>query len=83
MILFDISKSLIMRFLNIKTNSLIIIILFTVIYLVNFVNLFIIIRIELKAVLSSALENKLIIKFIIISFYKVKRQNSDYNALYN
>ncbi len=73
MILFGVLKSLIMRFLNTKTNSLAVIILFIVIYLANFVNLFIIIRIELKIVLCSALKDKLVIKFIIISFYKVER----------
>ncbi len=83
MILFNILKLLIMRFLNIKANSLVVIVLFIIIYLINFVNLFIIIRIELKAVLSLILEDKLVIKFIIISFYKVERRNSDYNALYN
>ncbi len=62
-----------MRFLNIKANSLIIIVLFTVIYLVNFINLFIIIRIKLKVVFSSALEDKLVIKSIIISFHKIER----------
>ncbi len=72
-----------MRFLNIEVNSLAVIVLFIIIYLVNFVNLFIIIRIELKAVLSLVLEDKLVIKFIIISFYKVKRWNSNYNILYN
>ncbi len=66
-----------------KANSSVVIILFTIIYLINFVNLFIIIRIELKAVLSLILEDKSVIKFIIISFYRVKRRNNDYNALYN
>ena len=73
MILFDILKSLIMHFLNIKVNSSAVIILFIVIYLVNFVNLFIIIRIELKLIFSLILKDKLIIKFIMISFYKVER----------
>ncbi len=62
-----------MRFLNIEANSLTVIVLFTVIYLVNFVNLFIIIRIELKVIFSLILKSKLIIKFIVISFYEVKR----------
>ncbi len=73
MILFNVLKLLIMRFLNIDINSLIIIVLFTVIYLANFVNLSIIIRIKLKVVCSLILKNKLIIKSIIISFYKIKR----------
>ncbi len=72
-----------MRFLNIDANSLTVIVLFIIIYLINFVNLFIIIRIELKAVLSLILENKLVIKFIVISFYRIEKQNSDYNAPYN
>ncbi len=46
-------------------------------------NLFIIIRIELKVILSLTLKDKLIIKSIIISFYKVKKQDNNYNALYN
>ncbi len=83
MILFNILKLLIIRFLNIEANSLIIIILFIVIYLTNFINLFIIIRIKLKVVFSLVLRDKLVIKFIMISFYKVKRRNNDYNALYN
>ncbi len=62
-----------MRFLNTKVNSLIIIVLITIIYLINFVNLFIIIRIELKAIFFLALKDKLVIKFIIISFYEVKK----------
>ncbi len=62
-----------MRFLNTEANSLAVIVLFTVIYLINFVNLFIIIRIELKAVLSLILEDKLVIKFIMISFYGVEK----------
>jgi len=62
-----------MHFLNIKVNSSAVIILFIVIYLVNFVNLFIIIRIELKLIFSLILKDKLIIKFIMISFYKVER----------
>ncbi len=70
MILFSILKLLIIYFLNIKANSSVIIILFTAIYLVNFVNLFIIIRIELKVVFSLVLENKLVIKFIMIFFIK-------------
>ncbi len=82
MILFNRSKSLIMRFSNININSSAVIILFTVIYLINFMNLFIIIKIELKAIFSSILEDKLIIKFIIISFYKIKRRNNDYNTLF-
>ncbi len=72
-----------MRFLNTKANSLAVIVLFIIIYLINFVNLFIIIRIELKAVLSLILEDKLIIKFIMISFHEIERRNSNYNALYN
>ncbi len=72
-----------MYFLNTNINSSAVIILFIVIYLTNFVNLFIIIKIKLKVVLSLALENKLIIKFIMISFYKIEKQNSNYNALYN
>jgi len=72
-----------MRFLNIDVNSLAVIILFTAIYLINFINLFIIIRIKLKAVLFLTLKDKLVIKFIMISFYKVERWNSDYNVLYN
>ncbi len=62
-----------MRFLNIDVNSLAVIILFTAIYLINFINLFIIIRIKLKAVLFLTLKDKLVIKFIMISFYKVER----------
>ncbi len=62
-----------MRFSNMKANSLVVIVLFIVIYLINFVNLFIIIRIELKVVFSLVLEDKLVIKFIMISFYKVER----------
>ncbi len=62
-----------MRFLNIEVNSLAVIVLFIIIYLVNFVNLFIIIRIELKLIFSLILKDKLIIKFIMISFYKVER----------
>jgi len=73
MILFDILKLLIMRFLNINANSSAVIVLFIIIYLINFINLFIIIRIELKAVLSLILKDKLVIKFIIISFYKVEK----------
>jgi len=73
MILSDISKSLIMRFLNINTNSSVVIVLFIIIYLINFINLFIIIRIELKAVFSLILKDKLIIKFIMISFHEIKR----------
>ncbi len=72
-----------MRFLNINANSSAVIVLFIIIYLINFINLFIIIRIELKAVLSLILKDKLVIKFIIISFYKVEKQNSNYNAPYN
>ncbi len=72
-----------MRFLNIEANSLVVIVLFTVIYLANFINLFIIIRIELKVVLSLILKDKLVIKFIVISFYKIERRNNNYNALYN
>ncbi len=62
-----------MRFLNTEANSLAVIVLFTVIYLINFVNLFIIIRIELKVVFSLALKDKLVIKFIMISFHEVKK----------
>ncbi len=72
-----------MCFLNTKVNSLVVIVLFIIIYLINFVNLFIIIKIELKAVSSLILEDKLVIKFIMISFYEVEKQNSNYNALYN
>ncbi len=54
-------------------NSLAVIVLFIIIYLANFINLFIIIRIELKAVLSLILKDKLIIKFIMISFHEIKR----------
>jgi len=72
-----------MRFLNIEANSLVVIVLFIIIYLINFMNLFIIIKIELKAVLSSVLKDKLVIKFIIISFYEVERWDNDYNALYS
>ncbi len=61
-----------MRFLNIKANSSVVIVLFTVIYLINFINLFIIIRIELKVVFSLVLKDKLVIKFIVISFYKIE-----------
>ncbi len=62
-----------MFFLNIDINSLAVIILFTAIYFINFMNLFIMIRIELKAVLSLVLKDKLVIKFIMISFHEVKR----------
>ncbi len=62
-----------MRFLNINTNSSVVIVLFIIIYLINFINLFIIIRIELKAVFSLILKDKLIIKFIMISFHEIKR----------
>ncbi len=61
-----------MRFSNIKINSSVVIVLFIIIYLINFINLFIIIRIELKAVFFLVLEDKSVIKFIMISFYKVK-----------
>ncbi len=66
-------KSLIMRFLNTEANSSAVIVLFTAIYLANFMNLFIMIRIKLKAVLSSVLKDKLVIKFIMISFHEVER----------
>ncbi len=56
-----------------KANSLAVIVLFTVIYFVNFVNLFIIIRIKLNVVFSLILKNKSVIKFIIISFYKAEK----------
>ncbi len=72
-----------MRFLNTKANSSAVIILFTAIYLINFINLFIIIKIKLKAVSSLTLEDKLVIKSIIISFHKIKRRSNNYNALYN
>ena len=61
-----------MCFLNIEANSLAVIVLFITIYLTNFVNLFIIIRIELKVVFSLVLKDKLVIKFIVISFYKIE-----------
>ncbi len=83
MILSNILKSLIICFLNIEVNSSVVIILFTVIYLINFINLFIIIRIKLKVVFSLILKDKLVIKFIIISFHEVKRRDNNYNILYN
>ncbi len=83
MILSDVLKLLIMRFLNIKANSLVVIVLFIIIYLINFVNLFIIIRIKLKVVFFLTLEDKLVIKFIVISFYRIEGRSNNYNALYN
>ena len=66
-----------MCFLNITVSSSAVIILFTVIYFIYFVNLLIMISIELKAVSSSKLEDKSVMKFIVISFYSSVDWNND------
>ena len=58
-----------MYFLNITVSSSAVIILFTVIYFAYFVNLLIMINIELKTMSLSKLGDKSVIKFIVISFY--------------
>ena len=62
MILSGVLNSLIMCFLNIEANSLIVIVLFIVIYLANLVNLSIITRTKLKAVSSLTLKDRSVIK---------------------
>ena len=58
-----------MCFLNITVSSSAVIILFTAIYFVYFVNLLMTISIELKVMSLSELEGKSVMKSIVISFY--------------